>query len=109
MLHELCMASVANLTRRVTALLPSGRNASALRHCPGPMVAARSSMLPAMELCPLAMRDRCKSGLAEATICMHTTARTQAALGWMPATIKGYLWLVHIAQHEALHPKHAKG
>ena len=44
------------------------------------MVAARSSMLPAMEFCPLVMRERCMSGLTEATICMHTTAPAHAAL-----------------------------
>lgn len=88
---------------------PSGRNASAFRHCPGPIVAARSSMLPAMEFWPLAMRDRCMSGRAAATICMHTTARAQGELRNVQTCAKGGWWLVQVAQSGVLHPRPADG
>ena len=70
----------SNFESDVSEPIPSGGNASALRHCPGPMVAARSSMLPAIEDWPPAMRERCMSGRDAATICMHTTAPAQRLL-----------------------------
>ena len=61
--------------------LPSPRKDSALRHCPGPIVAALSSMLPATEACPLPMRERCRLSMrVAATACVHTTAPAHAML-----------------------------
>ena len=61
--------------------LPLPRKDSAPRHCPGPIVAALSSMLPATEPCPLPMRERCRlSRRVAATACVHTTAPVHAML-----------------------------
>ena len=61
--------------------LPSPRKDSALRHWPGPIVAALSSMLPATEACPLPMRERCRLSMrVAATACVHTTAPKHAML-----------------------------